>query len=96
MNAADQGVAHAQCCMAHMYVDGRGVDKDNAKAFEWSLKAAEQGDERAQIRVALWYGSGIGVTQSREKSIEWHLTLAKRGSDWAVQHLKDMIGNKLQ
>lgn len=74
-----------------MYTDGRGVDKDNVKAFEWFLKAAENGDERAQIRVALWYGSGIGAAQSREKSIEWHLRLAKRGSDWAVQHLKDMI-----
>lgn len=88
VEAADQGVVHAQCCVAYMYADGRGVETDNFKAFEWYLKAAEQGDEEAQRSVALWYGSGTSVTQSREMSIEWFLTLAKKDNDWALQQLK--------
>ncbi|KAK3817115.1 MAG: hypothetical protein JOS17DRAFT_820495 [Linnemannia elongata] len=79
MNTAGQGVAHAQCCMAYMYADGRGVDKDEFKAFEWYLKAAEQGDERAQIRVALWYGSGIGVTKSTTRGLVQGLRSVHKG-----------------
>ncbi|KAF9112730.1 hypothetical protein BGX30_007211, partial [Mortierella sp. GBA39] len=52
MDAADQGVAHAQICMADMYAKGLGVVKDESKAFEWLLKAAEQGNEDSQRRVA--------------------------------------------
>ncbi|KAG0053081.1 hypothetical protein BGZ90_006312, partial [Linnemannia elongata] len=70
VEAADQGVVHAQCCMAYMYADGRGVETDNFKAFEWYLKAAEQGDEEAQRSIAYRYGYGIGIPESREKSVE--------------------------
>ncbi|OAQ23601.1 HCP-like protein [Linnemannia elongata AG-77] len=70
MNAAEQGVVHAQCCMAYMYSVGCGVDVDESKAFQWLLKAAEQGDEEAQTRVACWYQAGVGVTESREKAVE--------------------------
>ncbi|KAF9290288.1 hypothetical protein BGZ88_007388 [Linnemannia elongata] len=71
IEAAEQGVAHAQCCMAFMYADGRGVDKDNFKAFAWYLKAAKQGHKAAQRLVANMYEVGRGVSKSREKSIEW-------------------------
>ncbi|KAF8933945.1 hypothetical protein BGZ47_010580 [Haplosporangium gracile] len=91
MVAADRGVAHAQFCMGDMYSYGRGVNRDNFKAFEWYLKAAEQRDEKAQLRVAYWYRYGVGVSKSREKSIEWFVGLAERGNAEAVKHVKDML-----
>ncbi|KAG9062202.1 hypothetical protein KI688_006534 [Linnemannia hyalina] len=48
MNAADQGVAHAQVCMGDMYRKGFSLRRDESKAFQWYLKAAEQGHEAAQ------------------------------------------------
>ncbi|KAF9131317.1 hypothetical protein BGX30_013140 [Mortierella sp. GBA39] len=91
IEAAGQDVAHAQFCVAYMYADGRGVDKNDFMAFDWYLKAAEQGDEVAQGLVAYMYDIGRGVPKSREKSIEWYLRLAIRGDLFAVHHLKDMI-----
>ncbi|KAG0052883.1 hypothetical protein BGZ89_003060 [Linnemannia elongata] len=91
MDAANQGLTHAQCCMAFMYEDGRGVDKDDSKAFQWYLKAAEQGDETAKIRVALWYRIGRGVSKSRENSDEWYIRLATGGNGWALERLKATV-----
>ncbi|KAG0065731.1 hypothetical protein BGZ89_007988 [Linnemannia elongata] len=90
-DAAKKGVAYAQVCMADMYSDGRGVDKDNFKAFEWYLKAAKQGNEGAQRSVAFRYGYGIGVTQSREESIEWYLRLATSGNLLAAEEIREML-----
>ncbi|KAG9062195.1 hypothetical protein KI688_006527 [Linnemannia hyalina] len=90
MNAADLGVAHAQVCMADMYLNGRGVDKNDFMGFNWYLKAAEQGDEGAQVTVACMYFIGQGVSMSREKYIWWYHRLALGGNISAIHHLEDM------
>jgi uncharacterized protein len=42
-----------------MYVEGRGVPKDEAEAVKWLSKAADQGDENAKkvlkrLRPSFW------------------------------------------
>ncbi len=45
---AQQGDARAQYSMAVLYLKGRGVPKDKAKAKEWASRAAEQGYKPGQ------------------------------------------------
>jgi TPR repeat protein len=46
--AADQGYAGAQYDLGFMYVNGKGVLKDDKQAVYWYQKAADQGYAEAQ------------------------------------------------
>ncbi|RIA81423.1 hypothetical protein C1645_837037, partial [Glomus cerebriforme] len=48
----------AQYCLANCYRDGRGVYKDETKAFEWYSKAAEGESKMAQNQLLL-FSKGI-------------------------------------
>lgn len=65
---AEAGVAAAQCRIAEMLRDGRGVKRDLEAAAEWFERAAEQGMARAQYALAHMYHRGRGVAQSEEQS----------------------------
>jgi TPR repeat protein len=65
---AEAGVAAAQCRIAEMLRDGRGVERNLEAAAEWFQKAAEQGMARAQYALAHMYHRGRGVDQSEEES----------------------------
>lgn len=54
-----------------MYSEGRGVEKDHEKAFEWVKKAAEQGYTKAQKFLAYMYLKGLGVSQSDAQASRW-------------------------
>ena len=73
--AAEQGVAGAQCRLAVMYADGRGVPQDDGEAVRWFRLAADQGDAEAQGGLGFAYGAGRGVPQDVVASYMW-LTLA--------------------
>ena len=62
-----------------MYAQGQGVAQNDAKAFEWFLKAAEQGFVDAQNNLGLMYLNGRGITQSDAKAFEWLLKAAEQG-----------------
>jgi hypothetical protein len=42
--AADQGDAAAQYNLGNLYLEGRGMPQDDAKALKWFRRAADQGD----------------------------------------------------
>jgi TPR repeat protein len=65
---AEAGVAAAQCRIAEMLRDGRGVERDLSSAAVWFDKAAEQGMARAQYALAHMYHRGRGVDQSEDQS----------------------------
>lgn len=50
--AANLENGYANYLLGFMYSKGQGVDKDEAKGFEYFLKGAEQGDVNAMIRLA--------------------------------------------
>ena len=52
--SAEAGDARAQFNLGVLYLTGRGVERDAAKALEWHLKAAAQGLPEAE--------HGLGVT----------------------------------
>ncbi len=62
-----------------MYEYGRGIQKDDVKAFEWYSKAAAQGDPSAQFNLGLMYLNGQGVQKDDIKAFEWYSKAAAQG-----------------
>ncbi len=77
---AESGDAHAQGLLGSFYLVGKnGVEKDEAQAAKWFLKAAEQGDAKAQCMMGHCYENGWGVAKSDYLSMTWFRKAAKQG-----------------
>jgi len=76
---AEQNNLAAMRNIGLMYRNGRGVEKDAAKAFSWYARAAELGFDRAQANVASMYMKGEGVQQDYVKAAEWFTRAAQQG-----------------
>lgn len=61
---AKGGNAESQYQLALCYKEGRGVQKNPDKAFEWYNKAAAQGHKIARRELALCYEKGIGIEKN--------------------------------
>lgn len=93
--AAVAGHRAAQLLVGYCYLNGWGVQEDNAKCFEWwdnstkeenpaelfrwSFKAAAQGFSDEQHFLGLFYYGGKIVEQSYEKAVKWFLKAAEQG-----------------
>ena len=71
MKSAKQDYAKAQYAVGKCYKDGKGVDKDRAKAVSWFSKAAQQGNSDAQYHLGKSYLKGKGVAADRKKASSW-------------------------
>lgn len=63
-------------CVSHigsMYLEGRGVSVDFAKAFEQFTQAVAMGDLFARLRLALMYQRGLGRPQDLVEAYAWIL-----------------------
>ena len=67
----DDGCVRAICTLAHIYMNGLGVSKDEKHAFELYLKAASLGDTHAMEHVSECYQKGIGTDIDLNKSKEY-------------------------
>ncbi len=76
---AEQGNAEAQFNLGIMYVEGKGVSKDNTEAVKWYRKAAEQGDAQAQNNLGLMYSEGEGVPEDYMEAVKWYRKAAEQG-----------------
>ena len=71
-----------------MYKNGKGVERDYQKAFEWFLKAAELGDDTAQFDVGLCYEKGYGVAVDLDEAFRWYEKAAEQGHKGAQKKLE--------
>ena len=62
-----------------MYVDGRGVPKDETQAVAWFRKSADQGDADAQANLGLMYKSGRGVPKDEAQAVPWYRKAVEQG-----------------
>jgi TPR repeat protein len=72
----DDGFVRAICTLAHIYMNGLGVLKDEKHAFELYLKAASLGDTHAMEHVSECCEKGIGTEIDLIKAKEY-LNLSK-------------------
>ena len=78
--AAEQGHVGAQLALAKCYATGKGVKKDEAKAFEIYRKAADAGSAEAMYELRDFYNLGWGgVTVDRAKAAELLRKSAEKG-----------------
>lgn len=70
---ADHGSTdwYAQFSMGKMLLHGDGVEKDEAKSFEWFAKSADQGFAEAQFSLGHMYWHGIGVLKNTSLAVDW-------------------------
>ena len=76
---AAKGDALAQLMLGDIYKNGRGVPKDEAKAYSWTRKAAEQGDARGQAALAALMQAGSGTPRDDAGAIAWLEKSAQQG-----------------
>lgn len=90
--AANQGHAKAQYELGCLYDYGRGVEKDEAKAFYWYEKAAQQDHDFSQYSLGeIYYYGSNGVEQNYEKAFYWYERAAKNGEPYSLYYLGEML-----
>lgn len=67
-----QGDVQAQCDLAFMYYEGKGVEKNYTEAAKWYQEAANAGNAVAQSQLGNMYYLGYGVKQDYTKAVEWY------------------------
>lgn len=87
---AEQGEARAQYNLGVMYLKGRGVEKDHAKALKWQLLAAEGGLAAAQHGLGVMFYRGEGVEQDFKNAAKWFRLAADQGYPTAQLNLSVM------
>ena len=79
-NSAINGDSLAQFFLGTCYLDGSGVEKDNAEAIKWFRKSADQGLSNAQYNLGLCYQNGTGVEKDDTQAAIWFRKAADQGN----------------
>ena len=77
--AAKQGNGLAAHYLAQMYMNGRGVKQDDAKAMEWAQIGAKAGNANAQNDVGFLNSTGRGTKMDEPQALRWYLAAAEQG-----------------
>ena len=84
---AEQGDAHAQNYLGHMYSGGVGILQDHKESVKWYKLAAEQGLADAQSYLGRAYDNGRGVRHDRQEALKWYRLAAEQGRTDAQNYL---------
>lgn len=93
--AAEQGDATAQSLLGFMYLDGRGVPKDEQRGARLIQQAAQAGQANAQFLLGALYASGRAVRRSDEEAVRWYRSAAQQGHSAAQGRLGLMLARGL-
>ncbi|RIA91531.1 hypothetical protein C1645_821945, partial [Glomus cerebriforme] len=83
----------AQYNLGQYYRHGKGVVKDEVKAFEYYKKSADQGYLNAQFQLGFCYNHGIGTEINKEKAFEYYKITAEKGHINAQNNLGILYKN---
>lgn len=87
--SAEQGDAEAQFALAQVLLIGIGVEKDEAEAMKWALRAAERGVLRAQVV----YGRSLLIGQnSLRKNAEEGMAWLRRAAEAGDADAQVLLG----
>jgi TPR repeat protein len=71
-----------------MYIDGRGVHKDEARGVKLFQAAAAKGDAQGQFNLAAMYAKGRGIQKSDSAANDLYIKSAKQGYADAIKEAK--------
>lgn len=94
-----QGQPEGAFFLGVMYAEGKGLERNHAKAFELYSQAAEKDYVPAQYNLGNQYATGDGVAQDYAKAEHWWTKAAERGLAQAqvnlgTLHLYGISGEK--
>jgi hypothetical protein len=81
------GDAYAQNKLGIMLWNGLGINKDEAAAVSWFLKAADQGSIGAMDLLVTAYKMGIGVKKDEKVATYWFLKSSQEQGEFGVLDL---------
>lgn len=90
MSSYNQNDATDQVAIGERYLEGRGFDKDEKKAFGWFQKAANQNNPIGLYQLAKCYYDGIGVNQDKAQAAVYYEKSARQHNTDALITLSDM------
>ncbi len=91
---AETGNPNAQFNLAVLYLSGRGVERDLAKAIDLHRKAAGQGLVSAEHGMGVFYYQGMGVKQDYAEALKWFRRAASQGFAESEFNLAAMYFNR--
>jgi FOG: TPR repeat, SEL1 subfamily len=68
----EDGNPYPQYYLGMMYLRGQGVEKNEAEAGKWFIKAAENRLPQAQYKLAELYSQGNGLPRDYESAFIWY------------------------
>ena len=85
--SAKRGNGLAAHYLAQMYMNGKGVKQDDAKALEWALVGAKLGNAQAQNDVGFLFGTGRGTKKDEEQALRRYTSAADQGNAMAAYNV---------
>jgi TPR repeat protein len=85
-------VPEAQCNLAVIYAQGKGVTKNNAEAIKWFRKSSDQGYAQAQYGLGIMYFQGLGVPKNLVQAYMWWYLSGSQGNLDAEQAMNSIKG----
>ncbi|OIP83793.1 MAG: hypothetical protein AUK37_06745 [Rhodobacterales bacterium CG2_30_65_12] len=90
--AANAGNAEAEELIGVMYASGLGVARDDARAFEWYLRAAMKGHAGAQSGVGWYFEVGRGIPEpDLVRAYMWYVLSAIGGDPDAAISQEEVV-----
>lgn len=74
-----------------IYAQGKSVQQNYKKAFEWYQKAAKLGSGNAMLLLGTFWENGVGVPyQDKEVAKYWYRKAVEKGEQSAVEALEKL------
>ena len=88
--AANLGNAEAMCTLGKLYAEGKGVDNNIQKSYEYYSLAAQKEHPQAQYQLGMCFLGGKGVSTDMQQAQQWIEKAAQNGYPEALKVLKRM------
>ena len=88
--AANLGNAEAMCTLGKLYAEGKGVDNDIQKSYEYYRQAAQKEHPQAQYQLGMCFLAGKGVSSDVQQAQQWIEKAAQNDYPEALEILKRM------
>lgn len=93
---ADHGAPEIMWILGECFGQGRGCEKNPAKAFVWYRKAAERAHVDAERQLGLCYQYGLGCEKDAAESFKWYFRALNRSRRMAEQGGPEAYGAMLR
>jgi len=89
--AALAGQLDAQLLLAQLYIEGKGVDRDEQAALLWYETAANNGSALAMNMLGRCHELGQGCAPDATLAAVWYRNAAEAGLDWGMYNYANLL-----